>query len=64
MKQRIITITFLLFAGISCFSQSIEKFKVDFEIQFNIAPKSIKTYVWNQDPEGSRGTETVVQSGG
>jgi len=36
-------------------------FQVDFEIKFNVAPKSITTYVWNQDPEGSRGTETTVQ---
>ncbi len=35
MKQRIITITFLLFAGISCFSQSMDKFKVDFEKALN-----------------------------
>ncbi|HHH50333.1 MAG TPA: hypothetical protein ENK52_05080 [Saprospiraceae bacterium] len=35
MKRRIITITFLLIAGLSCFSQTIEKFKVDFEKALN-----------------------------
>ncbi len=37
-------------------------FQVDFKIKFDVAPKSITSYVWNQDPEGSRGTETTVQS--
>jgi len=36
-------------------------FQVSFELQFTNAPKSITTYIWNQDPEGSRGTETAVQ---
>ncbi len=44
--------------------ESFSIFEVSFEIQFSVAPRSITTFVWDQDPEGSRGTETVVQSGG
>ncbi|MBL4644013.1 MAG: hypothetical protein JKY44_10525 [Flavobacteriaceae bacterium] len=36
-------------------------YQVNFKLCFEVAPKRITTYVWNQDPEGSRGTETTVQ---
>lgn len=38
-------------------------FQVDFKMKFHVAPENITTYVWDEDPEGSRGTVTTVQSG-
>lgn len=45
-------------------SDKFSIYEVSFEIQFSVAPRSITTFIWDQDPEGSRGTETSVQSGG
>lgn len=50
-------------SGAPTIKDKFSTFKVSFEIRFSVAPKSITTFVWDQDPEGSRGTETTVQSG-
>jgi len=36
-------------------------YKLKYIIDFTVLPKQIITYVWKDDPEGSRGTETTVQ---
>lgn len=36
-------------------------YQVNFTISLETQPETIKTYVWDEDPVGSRGTTTTVQ---
>jgi len=45
------------------YEYNFSMYQVDFKLKYKVAPNILTTYVWNEDPVGSRGTETAVQKG-